>query len=76
MKTRILISLFVALPGLLLSQTPLIQNGIGNLYQLSNAKSRSVSPENLTGGKGQGGMTTLEKGSAAMLPASWARGGK
>ena len=27
---------------------------MGNLYRLSNAKSRSISPENFTGGKGMG----------------------
>lgn len=31
--------------------------GIGNLSRLSHAKSRSVSPENPTGGKGKGGMS-------------------
>ena len=34
------------------------------LYLLSNAKSRSVSPENLGGMAGKGGMTTIDKGSA------------
>lgn len=29
---------------------------MGNLYMLSNAKSRSISPENFTGEKGKGGM--------------------
>lgn len=29
---------------------------MGNLYQLSNAKTRSISPENFTGEKGKGGM--------------------
>ena len=31
---------------------------LGNLSRLSNAKTRSISPENFTGGKGQGGMAT------------------
>lgn len=31
---------------------------LGNLSRLSNAKSRAISPENLTGGKGKGGMST------------------
>jgi hypothetical protein len=31
---------------------------LGNLSRLSQAKSRSISPENFTGGKGQGGMST------------------
>lgn len=29
--------------------------GLNNLYQISNAQSRSISPENFTGGKGEGG---------------------
>ncbi|NLM40594.1 MAG: DUF2961 domain-containing protein [Firmicutes bacterium] len=32
--------------------------GLSNLSLLSNAKSRSISPENFTGAKGQGGMAT------------------
>ncbi|MDD4437624.1 MAG: hypothetical protein PHS04_06275, partial [Tissierellia bacterium] len=31
---------------------------MGNLYKLSNAETRSISPENFTGEKGQGGMAT------------------
>ena len=31
---------------------------LGNLSRLSSAKTRSISPENFTGGKGQGGMST------------------
>ncbi|MBE0676316.1 MAG: DUF2961 domain-containing protein [Bacteroidales bacterium] len=34
--------------------------GIGNLYMLSSAKTRSISPENYTGEKGKGGMARLE----------------
>ena len=30
--------------------------GMGNLSKLSNAKTRSISPENFTGEKGKGGM--------------------
>ncbi len=33
---------------------------LGNLFLLSDAQSRSISPENLTGGKGKGGMARLE----------------
>ena len=32
--------------------------GMGNLWRLANAESRSISPENPTGGKGRGGMAT------------------
>jgi len=37
---------------------------LGNLYRTSHAETRSISPENLTGEKGKGGMTKLEDGSA------------
>jgi len=35
---------------------------MGNLFRLSNAETRSISPENLTGEKGKGGMATLKEG--------------
>jgi hypothetical protein len=38
---------------------------LGNLYRLWNAKSFSISPENLTGEKGKGGMAERGTGSAA-----------
>jgi len=41
-----------------------INTNLGNLYRLSNAKTRSISPENFTGEKGKGGMAKLEEGSA------------
>jgi hypothetical protein len=37
---------------------------LGNLFRLSDAKTRSISPENLTGEPGKGGMATLENGNA------------
>ena len=37
---------------------------MSTLYQVSNAKSRSISPENFTGEPGKGGMCPLEQGSA------------
>ncbi len=42
-----------------------IDNNMSNLYRLSNAKSRSISPENFTGEKGKGGMATTGTGSGA-----------
>lgn len=39
--------------------------GLGNLYRVSNAKSRSISPENFTGEKGKGGMATEGTGKDA-----------
>jgi hypothetical protein len=40
-------------------------NGIGNLYKLSNAKTFSIGPENLTGEKGKGGMASTGSASEA-----------
>jgi len=44
-------------------------NGISvnmdNLHLLSDAETRSISPENFTGEKGKGGMATLDEGSAS-----------
>jgi hypothetical protein len=42
-----------------------IDVNMGNLYRLSDAKSRSISPENFTGEKGKGGMATTGTGSNA-----------
>lgn len=42
-----------------------LNSNLGNLYRLSDAKTRSISPENFTGEKGKGGMATLETGNAA-----------
>lgn len=38
---------------------------MGNLYHTSDAKSRSISPENFTGEKGKGGMAKLGEGAAS-----------
>jgi hypothetical protein len=38
---------------------------LNNLYKLSDAKTRSISPENFTGEKGRGGMANLDEGTAA-----------
>ena len=55
--------------GALFAQQPSNFNGIdmgmGNLYRLSNAKTRSISPENFTGAKGSGGKATTGTGSPA-----------
>src|SRR6476620_5726889 len=42
-----------------------IDNNMNNLYRLSDAKSRSISPENFSGEKGKGGMATTGTGAAA-----------
>ena len=50
--------------------------GMENLYKVSGAMSRSISPENLTGEKGKGGMATLEEGSAAKAARELGQGWK
>ena len=42
-----------------------IDNNLGNIYQLSIAKTRSISPENFNGAKGKGGMATTGTGANA-----------
>ena len=49
---------------------------MSNLHRLSNAKTRSISPENFTGEKGKGGMATLEEGSASHAARDLGRGWK
>jgi len=41
-----------------------LNTNIGNLFLMSKAKTRSISPENFTGEKGKGGMCPVEKGTA------------
>ena len=49
------------------AQTPFngIESNMGNLFRLSDAKSRSISPENFNGEKGKGGMATTGTGQNA-----------
>ncbi|MBZ5859524.1 glycoside hydrolase family 172 protein [Flavihumibacter profundi] len=42
-----------------------IDANLGNLYRMSDAKTRSISPENFNGEKGKGGMATKGTGSNA-----------
>ncbi len=60
--TLLLAALFLA--GSLSAQQPFngVESNLGNLYRLSNAKSRSISPENFKGGKGEGGKATSGTG--------------
>ncbi len=39
-----------------------IESNLQNIFRLSNARSRSISPENFTGAKGKGGMATTGTG--------------
>ena len=49
---------------------------IGNLSLLSDAKTRSISPENFTGEKGKGGMCEVENGSAKVVARELGKGWK
>jgi hypothetical protein len=42
-----------------------IESNMSNIFRLSDAKSRSISPENFTGEKGKGGMATTGTGANA-----------
>ena len=67
-KIFTLLTVLTVVFGSLFSQNVLfdgIQNNMGNLFLLSDAKSRSISPENFTGEKGRGGMAKLGEGSAS-----------
>jgi hypothetical protein len=73
MKRYLLALLAIAMIApALLAQTA----GMDQLYQLSDAQSRSISPENFTGEKGKGGMATLEEGSAAKAARELGQGWK
>jgi len=59
MKKQYTICLLLCfLPFIVSSQTKFngLEMNMGNLYRLSNAKTRSISPENFTGEKGKAGM--------------------
>jgi hypothetical protein len=61
-KLIMLISCCGLIPWLSFSQSGFngLDMNMGNLYRLSNAQTRSISPENFTGEKGKGGMARLE----------------
>jgi hypothetical protein len=67
MKKISLITSLYLIWNFTMAQTPFNGAGVNmdNLYLLSNAQTRSISPENITGEKGKGGMTTLEDGTAS-----------
>ncbi len=66
MKKLFLILLICAGPAAFAQQQPFngLHMNLGNLSRLSDAKTRSISPENPTGEPGKGGMATLEQGNA------------
>ncbi len=59
--------LVILIPVISFTQQPFngIDVNLGNLYRLSDAKTRSISPENFTGEKGKGGMATQGTGADA-----------
>ncbi|MCK5457961.1 MAG: DUF2961 domain-containing protein, partial [Melioribacteraceae bacterium] len=68
---KILLVLFL-MGGIMLAQN----SNLKDLYNLADAKTRSISPENFTGEKGRGGMATLEEGSAAKAARKLGQGWK
>lgn len=68
MNKSLLLFIFLFFVGKIIAQPNQsfdgLNMGIGNLYKLSDAKSRSISPENPTGEPGKGGMATLQNGTA------------
>jgi len=63
MKRKLLICIIICfLPLLVAAQSKFngLEMNMGNLYRLSDAKTRSISPENFTGEKGKGGMARPE----------------
>jgi hypothetical protein len=57
--------LLILTAGLVAQDFNGLDNKLSNLYMLSNAKTRSISPENFTGEKGKGGMAKLGEGAAS-----------
>ncbi len=57
-KTSFLVMILMAIPLILSAQSKFngLEMNMGNLYRLSDAKTRSISPENFTGEKGKAGM--------------------
>ncbi|WP_431213604.1 DUF2961 domain-containing protein [Puia sp. P3] len=66
MKLLICLSILLLSAGLF-AQQPFngVESNLGNLFRLSNAKSRSISPENFNGAKGGGGKATTGTGANA-----------
>ena len=67
MKTLLLTKLSILFTVAVFAQQNFngIDNSLGNLYRLSNAKTRSISPENFTGEKGKGGAALTGTGAEA-----------
>ncbi len=59
------ISVFFSITTFAQSKFNGIESNMSNIYRLSDAKTRSISPENFTGAKGKGGMATKGTGEHA-----------
>jgi hypothetical protein len=57
-RSTTLLLIFFFFPFILSAQNKFngLDMNLGNLYRVSDAKTRSISPENITGEKGKGGM--------------------
>ncbi|MET6996469.1 glycoside hydrolase family 172 protein [Chitinophaga defluvii] len=66
MKKLLLLTLASCFSWAAYAQQPFngLDMNMGNLYRMSDAKTRSISPENFTGEPGKGGMATLDQGTA------------
>ena len=73
LKTNILTFIFVIASISFLNGQ---NSSLRNLSQPSDAKTRSISPENFSGEKGKGGTATLEEGSAARAARDLGQGWK
>ncbi|MCL4841593.1 MAG: DUF2961 domain-containing protein [Bryobacteraceae bacterium] len=77
MSIRVPLVFAFAVPVILFAQAPSpfngLETGLHNLHRLSNAETRSISPENFTGAKGRGGMATegTGKNAARNLGQGW-----
>lgn len=70
------IALTVGLLSIGVSLAQAQSTSLSHLYQLKEARTRSISPENFTGEKGRGGMATLEEGSATRAARELGQGWK
>ena len=60
-----IIAVLISIYGYAQSPFNGLNNNLSNLYRTSDAKTRSISPENFTGEKGKGGMSKLGEGAAS-----------
>ena len=58
-------AILVIAPGYAQQKFNGMDANMGNIYRLSDAKTRSISPENFNGEKGKGGMATTGNGANA-----------